>query len=103
MLDGQQGGFVIIGRREFEELVGVFKAGGDLGQRADDVFQVFLFAAQILGVLGVVPDIGVFELGVYDMQPFRFGIVVKDTSEGQPGAPRSLPGGRRVGSGVRLP
>ncbi|AHC48166.1 hypothetical protein AX27061_3706 [Achromobacter xylosoxidans NBRC 15126 = ATCC 27061] len=54
-------------------------------------------------MLGVVPDRRVFELGVYDLQAFGFGIVVKDTSVEPVRAPRSRRGGLRAGSDVRLP
>ncbi len=103
MFDRRQGGVVVIGGGQFEEFLRVRQAFGDVRQGMDDAFQVFFLAAQILRVLGVVPDVGAFQLGVYDVQAFGFGIVVKDTSEGLPGAPRSLPGGRQVNFGVRLP
>jgi len=61
------------------------------------VFQAFLFAAQVLGVLGVVPDVGVFEFGVDYMQALRFVIVVKDTSEELLPVPNNRSGGLRVG------
>jgi hypothetical protein len=38
-------------------------------------------AAQILRVLGVIPDIGVFEFAVNFDQPIMLMIVVKDTPE----------------------
>jgi len=60
------------------------------------VFQAFLFSAQVLGVLGVVPDVGVFEFGVDYVQALRFVIVVKDTSEELLPAPNSRSGGLRV-------
>jgi len=66
-------------------------------------FEGFLFTAQVLGVLWVVPDRRVFELGVYDLQAFSFGIVVKDTSVEPVRAPRNRRGGLRAGSDVRLP
>ncbi|AZR93685.1 hypothetical protein BBB39_07805 [Bordetella trematum] len=69
----------------------------------DDIFERLLLTAQILSVLGVVPDGGIFEFGVYDVQAFSFGIVVKDTSVEPVRAPRSLRDGRRSGSDVRLP
>ncbi|VFR24728.1 hypothetical protein RAN3_1743 [plant metagenome] len=54
-------------------------------------------------MLGIVPDRRVFEFGVYDLQAFSLGIVVKDTSAVAARGRRSPTGGRRSGSGVRLP
>jgi hypothetical protein len=47
----------------------------------DHVFQRFLFLAEFLRALGVVPDLGVFECGVDFVQFSFFGRVVKDTPE----------------------
>jgi len=70
VLDGFQRGVVAIGQRQFDELARVGQAAAQFGQGFDDVFEGFLFTAQVLGVLGVVPDGRVFELGIYDLQAF---------------------------------
>jgi hypothetical protein len=46
---------------------------------AHHFFKLFLFLAQFLGPLGVVPDAGVFERGVDFVQAQGFAVVVKDT------------------------
>ena len=81
LLDGCQRGVVVVRVGQLEQLVGVLQTGLDPPQGVDDIFQRFFLAAQILGMLGVVPDVGVLEFGVYDQQAFSFGLVVKDTSE----------------------
>jgi hypothetical protein len=87
--DGDQGVVVIVGAGQFEQVAGVEQAAFQAAQRPDDVFQGFLFASQILGVLRVVPDVGAFQFGIDDEQAFGLGIVVKDTSGEWPGAPDS--------------
>jgi len=47
----------------------------------DHVFQRFLFLAEFLRALGVVPDFRVFQRGVDFVQLTFFGRVVKDTPE----------------------
>ncbi|MNI50095.1 hypothetical protein D3C73_1047380 [compost metagenome] len=102
-LNGFKRGIVVVGLGQFEQFVGVGQARAKTGERFHHVFQGFLFTAQVLGVLGVVPDRRVFELGVYNVQAFSFGIVVKDTSVEPVRAPRNRRGGLRAGSDVRLP
>jgi len=72
------------------QLAGVEQFAFELGQCLDDGFEGFLFAPQCLRVFGVIPDIGVFELGIDDQQALGLGIVVKDTSVRPPGARGSL-------------
>jgi hypothetical protein len=47
----------------------------------DHVLERFLFLAEFLRALGVVPDLGVFEGSVDFVQLAFFGRVVKDTPE----------------------
>ncbi len=49
-------------------------------KREHHAIERFLFLAQFLRLLGVVPDGRIFERGVYRAQAFKFGIEVKDTS-----------------------
>jgi len=102
-LDGFQRGVVIIGGSQFEKLLRIGDAAVQRAQRFDDVFEGFFLAPQILGVFGVIPDSGVFEFCVDDLQAFGLQIVVKDTPVTPARALRSRRGGRRVGSDVRLP
>jgi hypothetical protein len=94
LLDGEQGGVVVIRAGQFEQVAGVVQAAFDVGQGVDDGFQGFLFAAQFLGMLRIVPDVRAFQFGVDDEQAFGLGIVVKDTSGAGPGARRSRRCGR---------
>jgi hypothetical protein len=52
----------------------------------DDAFQVGTLLAQGLGLVGVVPDVGVFQFPAYFFQAFALGIEVKDTPSGHPHA-----------------
>jgi hypothetical protein len=54
-----------------------------VGQRQHDRFQRFLFLAEILRAFLVVPDGGIFQLGVDLFQFLGLQIEVKDTSEVQ--------------------
>jgi len=45
-----------------------------------DGFQRLPFAAQLLGTLGVAPDVGVLDLRDNFLQPRFFALEVKDTS-----------------------
>ena len=51
---------VVFFARHRKQVVGVAQIGIDFGEREDDRFQRFLFLAQVLGALLVVPDGGVF-------------------------------------------
>ena len=55
-----------------------FSAASIVGAR---VLLLGALAAEVLGVFGVVPDVGVFELAVYFDQAIMLLIVVKDTPE----------------------
>ncbi|GAB3089702.1 hypothetical protein GCM10027287_33540 [Bordetella muralis] len=101
--DGLQRGVVVIGGGQLEEFLCVGDAAMQRAQRFDDVFEGFFLAPQILGVFGVIPDRGVFEFCIDDLQAFGLQIVVKDTPVTPARALRSRRGGRRVGSDVRLP
>jgi hypothetical protein len=103
VLDGFEGGIVAVCRGEVEEFAGIGDAGAQFGEGAHHFFEGFLFTAQVLGVFGVVPDRGVFQFRVDDLQAFRLGVVVKDTPEAPARAAGSRPGGWRSGSVVLLP
>jgi hypothetical protein len=78
-----------------QQLAGFTEAFFQAGDAVDVLFQAGTFAAQGLGILGVVPDIRVFELPVYFFQALALGFVVKDTPE----AKAAVPGGRRCAGG----
>ncbi|CCJ70835.1 hypothetical protein BN137_163 [Cronobacter condimenti 1330] len=48
-------------------------------QRFDNGFKGRTFFAQRLGAFGFVPDVRLFQLGVYFFKTLFLGIVVKDT------------------------
>ena len=55
----------------------------------NDGIQRFFFPSKLQSALGVAPDIGLFELGVYLLKTVTFDIEVKDTplalARGEPG------------------
>jgi hypothetical protein len=59
-------------------------------QHTDDRLQACPFLPQFLGMLGIVPDFGIFELALDFDQPIVFSIVVKDTPSGPGSAPEGL-------------
>jgi hypothetical protein len=48
-------------------------------QRFNDGFEGGTFFTQRLGAFGFIPDIRLFQLGVYFFETFFPGIIVKDT------------------------
>jgi len=52
---------------------------GQFVQRVDDVGQSGALATQRLRLFGVVPDIGIFQLPVYLLQPVPLVSIVKGT------------------------
>jgi hypothetical protein len=47
--------------RHLEQIVGIAQVGIERGEGQNDAFQRFLFPAEGLGMLGIVPDVGIFE------------------------------------------
>jgi len=76
---GQGGIFVLLAFRQFQQFAGLGQAIQDRGDAANGLFQVGAFTAQVLGVLGVVPDVWVFQFPGYFFQTLFLGVVVKDT------------------------
>ena len=64
----------------FIELGVVGQVADQVVDGLDHVLQRALFLAELLGALGLVPDVGVLEGGVDLVQPQCFAVVVKDTS-----------------------
>ena len=77
--DGEQAGLVAFLLAHLEQLEVVRQLAREVLQRHDDAVELLLFLAQFLGLLGIVPDLRVFQRGVDRPQAFRFGIEVKDT------------------------
>jgi len=65
---------------EIEQLGAVLQPRCEPGQRADDIFELLSFPAELLCTLGIVPDSGVFECLGDRGEPFRLDVEVKDTS-----------------------
>lgn len=64
LLDRDQRVVVLFFAGERVQFVGIGKLRADLDEIMDDSFERFFFTPEFLGMLGVVPDVGVFELGV---------------------------------------
>jgi hypothetical protein len=90
--DAEEGGVVVLGARELEELRGIGQAAADAPQRADYGLQRLLFLAEILGALRVGPDLGIGQLALYLGEPPFLAFEVKDTSAARP----TGPAGRRA-------
>jgi len=75
-----QGRVVALLPRQREELVGVLQARVEVAQVADYELERFLFLAQVLGTLGVVPDARIFQFRVDGVESLRLDVEVKDTS-----------------------
>ena len=63
-LDGFQRGFVVVFGGELKEFARIVQTLGDPCQGVDNVLEAFLLAAELLRVLGIVPDVGAFEFGI---------------------------------------
>jgi hypothetical protein len=78
-LDFSGGGFVVLALSELEQLGGV---GDALGGAVDFLQlggELGAFAAELPGLVGVLPDGGVFQLAGYFFEPFLLGVVLKET------------------------
>jgi hypothetical protein len=94
--DNRLRGFLVaLAFGQIEQFAGFTQAVFQAGNAVDVLFQAGTLAAQGLGVLGVVPDIRVFEFPVYFFQTLALGVVVKDTPE----AKAAVPGDRRCAGG----
>ena len=67
--------------RHQQQVLGIDQTGRHFVQCVDDLRQQGTLAAQVLCVLGVVPDVWIFELAIDFGQTIMFVIVVKDTPE----------------------
>ena len=64
---------------QVQQLTGIVETMCDAVQAFHEFGQTGAFAAQVLGALGVVPDIRVFQLAGYFLEAFAPDRVVKDT------------------------
>ena len=74
-------GLVFFFSRHFQQVAGIAQTAAHFIQGIDDLRQLGALATQILGVLGIVPDVWVFQFAVNFDQPIMLVIVVKDTPE----------------------
>jgi len=90
------GFLVVFALCQFQQFACLAKAVFQAGDAVDVLLQAGALTAQGLRVLGVVPDIRVFQLPVYFFQALALGIVVKDTPEAKAAAAgdRRCAGGR---------
>jgi len=76
---GQRGVFVLLAFSQFQQFAGFGQPVQDGGDAADRLVEGGAFAAEVLGNLGGVPDVGVFQFPGYFFQTLFLGVVVKDT------------------------
>jgi len=79
LLDFGGGALVVLALGELEQLGGV---GDRVGGAVDFVQlrgKLGAFAAQLAGLVGVLPDGGVFQLAGYFFEPFLLAVVLKET------------------------
>jgi hypothetical protein len=79
LLDVGGGGFIVLALGEVEEL-------GGIGDRLGSAIQLFelrgelgAFAAELAGLVRVLPDGGVFQLATYLFEAFLLVVVLKET------------------------
>ena len=77
--DGHQAIVIAFFLAHLKEFKVVGQLAGQVGDGHHHAVQGFFLFAQFLSFFGVIPDRGIFERCVDGSQPFRFGIVVKDT------------------------
>jgi hypothetical protein len=79
-LDSRERRRVVFRAREREEIRGVAQLAVQIGEDADEIVELLFLAAQLLGALGVGPDVGLFELPGYFGESRLLAFEVKDTS-----------------------
>ncbi len=77
-------GGVIFHLAEFDEGYGVFQFAFELTDGAEPVLQLGALAHDFLRLFGVIPQVGVFDLGVEFGEATRGGLDVKDASSAVP-------------------
>jgi hypothetical protein len=82
-------GQIVLVNRHVEQLSGIIETGRQFIEGLNHFFQRDALLTERLRAVGVIPDIGLFELALNFGQPFRFAVIVK-------GTPSTL---RRVRSG----
>jgi hypothetical protein len=78
-LDVARGGFVVLALGELEQLVRVGDGCGGVVELSELGAQACALATQLLGLVGLVPDAGIFELAADFFQPLFLAVVLKET------------------------
>jgi hypothetical protein len=81
-----EGGVVVVGLRQAEELGGIGEPAADAAEGADDRLERLLFLAELLRALLVAPDLRIAQLALDFGQPSLLALEVKDTSAAPPTA-----------------
>jgi len=81
------GGRVVFQLDQLGQLQAVGDAARQRADAADDLFQAGALAVQLLGALGLIPGLGIFELAQNLGQALLARIEVKDTPGAWPPAP----------------
>jgi hypothetical protein len=71
--------FVVFRFGELKQFVGAGQAVAESAYAVDDAVKRRPLLAELLRAPGVVPDVRIFELAGYFLEPFAPGVVVKDT------------------------
>ena len=79
-LDGLRRRLVALLDGHVQQLAGVLQPVADAIERAHDLLQAGALAPQLLGLVGCVPDRGVFQLPAYLGEPLALEVVLKGTS-----------------------
>ena len=77
--DGDSRAFVFLGFRQFKQFARAGKAIAERPDAVDDPVERRALLAELLRALGVVPDVRIFQLAGYFLEPLALGLVVKDT------------------------
>ena len=78
--DRLENGLVVFFDGQAQQLAGVLQAVAHAVECVHDLFQAGTLAPQLLGLVGRVPDRGVFQLPAYLGEPLALGVVLKGTS-----------------------
>jgi len=79
LLDFGRGALVVFALGELEQLGGVGDRIGGAVDFAQLRGKLGAFAPQLAGLVGVLPDGGVFQLARYFFEPFLLAVVLKET------------------------
>jgi hypothetical protein len=75
----RDGTFVLLGLGQLQQFVRAAQAIVQAADAVDDLVELRAFLAELLGALGVVPDVRIFKLAANFLETFLLRLVVKDT------------------------